>query len=149
MEYTMKKLLLLFCFFSSVSFATELQFGFKSPAFNGVGYSSHVLTIENLEQTRKQKIFDDRKALAAQAAADAKNTNLQKFLNNLESRIYATISQNIASELFTSGGATSGEFDLGGNHLQWVSDGSNITLTITDPGGSVTEVVVPYGSLAW
>jgi hypothetical protein len=149
MEYTMKKIALLFCLISSVSFATELQFGFKSPAFNGVGYSSHVLTIENLEQTRKQKLFDDRKAMAAQAAADAKNTNLQKFLNNLESRIYATISQNIASELFTSGGATSGEFDLGGNNLKWISDGSNITLTITDPGGSVTEVVVPYGSLAW
>jgi hypothetical protein len=145
----MKKIALLFCLISSVSFATELQFGFKSPAFNGVGYSSHVLTIENLEQTRKQKLFDDRKALAAQAAADAKNTNLQKFLNNLESRIYATISQNIAAELFKAGGATSGEFDLGGNHLQWVSDGSNITLTITDPGGSVTEVIVPYGSLAW
>jgi hypothetical protein len=82
-------------------------------------------------------------------ASDAKNTNLAKFLNNLESRIYATISQNIAAELFKSGGATTGEFDLGGNHLQWVSDGTNITLTITDPGGSVTEVVVPYGSLAW
>ena len=145
----MKKIALLFCFYSSVSFATELQFGFKSPAFNGVGYSSHVLTIENLEATRKKQLLDDRKALAAQAAADAKNTNLQKFLNNLESRIYATISQNIASELFTSGGATTGEFDLGGNHLQWVSDGANITLTITDAGGSVTEVVVPYGSLAW
>lgn len=145
----MKKLAFAFCLISSVSFATELQFGFKSPAFNGVGYSSHVLTIENLEATRRQKILDDKKAAAAQAASDAKNTNLAKFLNNLESRIYATISQNIASELFKSGGATTGAFDIQGNHLAWVSDGSNITLTITDPGGSVTEVVVPYGSLAW
>lgn len=145
----MKKLALLFCLVSSVSFASEVQFGFKSPAFSGNGYSSHTLTIENLEQTRKQKLFDDRKSEIAKAASDAKNTNLAKFLNNLESRIYATISQNIAAELFKSGGATTGEFDLGGNHLQWVSDGSNITLTITDPGGSVTEVVVPYGSLAW
>jgi hypothetical protein len=29
--------------------ANELTFGFKSPAFNGIGYSSHVLTIEQLE----------------------------------------------------------------------------------------------------
>ena len=145
----MKKLTLVLCLFSSVSFAAEIQFGFKSPAFSGNGYSSHVLTIENLEATRKQKIVDDIRSEAAKAASDAKNTNLAKFLNNLESRIYATISQNIAAELFKSGGATTGEFDLGGNHLQWVSDGSNITLTITDPGGSVTEVVVPYGSLAW
>ena len=145
----MKKLTLTLCLLSSVSSAAEIQFGFKSPAFNGIGYSSHVLTIENLEQTRRQKIIDDRKTEVAKAASDAKNTNLAKFLNNLESRIYATISQNIAAELFKAGGATQGEFDLGGNHLQWVSDGTNITLSITDPGGSVTEVVVPYGSLAW
>ena len=145
----MKKLAIAFCLISSVSSATELQFGFKSPAFNGVGFSSHVLTIENLEATRRQKILDDKKAAAVQAASDAKNTNLAKFLNNLESRIYATISQNIASELFKSGGATTGAFDIQGNHLEWTSDGSTITLTITDPGGSVTQVVVPYGSLAW
>ena len=145
----MKKLALLFCLISSVSFAGEVQFVFKSPSFNGVGYSSHVLTIENLEATRKQKIVDDQKAAAAAAASAANSTNLAKFLNNLESRIYATISQNIASELFKSGGATSGAFDIQGNHLQWISDGSSVTLTITDPGGSVTQVVVPYGSLAW
>ena len=145
----MKKLVIPMCLISSVSFAGDLQFQFKSPSFSGVGYSSHVLTIENLEATRKQKIIDDKKTEAAKAAADAKNTNLVKFLNNLESRIYATISQNIAAELFKAGGASSGGFDIGGNHLEWVSDGQNITLTITDPGGSVTQVVVPYGSLAW
>lgn len=146
----MKKMIIAsLCLFSSVSFASELSFGFKNPSFSGVGYSAHVLTIDNLEQTRKQKIIDDQKAAAAKAAADAKNTNLAKFLNNLESRIYATISQNIAAELFKEGGASQGEFDIGGNNLQWISDGDTITLRITDPGGSVTQVVVPYGSLAW
>jgi hypothetical protein len=145
----MKKLIVVLILLSSSSLSTELQFQYKSPSFSGAGYSAHVLTIENLEATRRQKIIEDKKAEAIKAASDAKNTNLQKFLNNLESRIYATISQNIAAELFKSGGATTGEFDLGGNHLQWVSDGTNITLTITDPGGSVTEVIVPYGSLAW
>ena len=145
----MKKLVALFCLFSSASYANEMQFQFKSPSFNGSGYSSHVLTIENLEQTRKQKLIDDKKAEAAKAASDAKNTNLAKFLNNLESRIYATLSQKIAEQLFTDNSATSGTFDISGNNVAWSSDGSNITLRITDPAGSVTEVVVPYGSLAW
>jgi len=145
----MKRLVLSFCLISSGVGANELQFGFKSPAFNGVGYSSHVLTIDNQEQTRRQKIIDDKKAEAAKAASDAKNTNLAKFLNNLESRIYATLSQKIAEQLFTDNGATSGNFDVSGNHINWTTDGSNITLTITDPAGSVTQVVVPYGSLAW
>jgi len=145
----MKKLIILFCLISSVSFAGEIQFGFKSPSFNGVGYSSHVLTIENLEATRKQKQIDDRKADAVAAANAAKNTNLAKFLNNLESRVYATLSQKIAEQLFSDNGLTSGSFDIASNNVAWSSDGSNITLTITDAAGSVTQVVVPYGSLAW
>ena len=56
----MKRLAILFCLIPSSVGANELQFGFKSPAFNGVGYSSHVLTIDNQEQTRRQKIIDDK-----------------------------------------------------------------------------------------
>lgn len=145
----MKNMVIVFCLISSASFASEMQFGFKSPSFNGVGYSSHVLTIENLEATRRQKQIDDQKAEAVKAASDAKNTNLAKFLNNLESRVYATLSQKIAEQLFSDNGNTSGSFDISTNNVAWSSDGSNITLRITDAAGNVTEVVVPYGSLAW
>jgi hypothetical protein len=134
---------------SSSAVASELNFQYKSPSFSGIGYSAHVLTIENLEATRRQKIADDRKAQAAADAAAAKNTNLAKFLNNLESRVYATLSQKIAEQLFSDNGNTSGSFDIASNNVQWSSDGSNITLRITDAAGSVTEVIVPYGSLAW
>jgi hypothetical protein len=146
----MKKLIVgLILLSNSSTLATELQFQFKSPSFNGAGYSAHVLTIENLEATRRQKIIEDKKAEAIKAASDAKNTNLAKFLNNLESRIYATLSQKIAEELFKDSGSSSGEFDIAGNTINWQSDGSNITLRITDLAGNVTEIVVPYGSLAW
>lgn len=145
----MKKLIVVLTLLNSSVLATELQFQYKSPTFSGSGYSAHVLTIENLEATRRQKLIDDKKAEAIKAASDAKNTNLAKFLNNLESRIYATLSQKIAEELFKDNGATSGTFDISGNNVAWFSNGSQITLRITDPGGSVTEVVVPYGSLAW
>jgi hypothetical protein len=134
---------------SSPAIASELQFQYKSPSFSGVGYSAHVLTIENLEATRRQKIAEDKKAQAAAEASAAKNTNLAKFLNNLESRVYATLSQKIAEQLFSDNGNTSGSFDIASNNVQWSSDGSQITLRVTDAAGSVTEVIVPYGSLAW
>ena len=35
--------------------AAELQHTFSSPSFNGVGYSSHVLTIKQLEDQAKDK----------------------------------------------------------------------------------------------
>jgi hypothetical protein len=143
------KLLMALLLISSPSLASELQFQYKSPSFSGIGYSAHVLTIENLEATRRQKIAEDKKAQAAAEASAAKNTNLAKFLNNLESRVYATLSQKIAEQLFSDNGNTSGSFDIASNNVEWSSDGSQITLRITDAGGSVTEVIVPYGSLAW
>jgi hypothetical protein len=134
---------------SSQTIASELVHQFRSPAFSGIGYSAHVLTIENLEATRRQKLADDKKAAALKEAQDAKNTNLAKFLNNLESRVYATLSQKIAEELFSQNGNTTGTFDVAGNNIQWANTGSTITLRITDPAGKVTEIEVPYGSLAW
>ena len=145
----MRHFMLMMLLVSSQAIANDLTFQFRSPAFNGVGYSAHVLTIENLEATRRQKLADDAKAAALKDAQDAKNTNLAKFLNNLESRVYATLSQKIAEELFKDNGATSGTFDVAGNHIAWSSGGGTISLSITDPAGKVTQIDVPYGSLAW
>ena len=35
--------------------AAELQHSFSSPAFSGIGYSSHVLTIKQLEDQQKDR----------------------------------------------------------------------------------------------
>ena len=128
-----------------VSAAPFNDYSFKSPAFNGSGYSSHVLTIENQETTRRKAIADKIQAELDKAAADAKNTNLQKFLNNLESRIYAQISQNLATAMFASGGSTSGTLNFEGNTIFWNRDSSNVYLTVTDTTGSSTQITVPLG----
>ena len=67
------------------------DYQFKSPSFNGIGYSSHVLTIENQEATRQKARDDKVQAALDKAASDAKNTNLSKFLNNLEFNVEYTI----------------------------------------------------------
>jgi hypothetical protein len=121
------------------------DYSFKSPSFNGVGYSSHVLTIENQEFTRTQQVQKDIQAALAKAAADAKNTNLQKFLNNLESRVYAQISQNLATAMFASGGSNSGTLNFEGNTIFWTKDSSNVYMTVTDTVGNQTQVTVPLG----
>ena len=141
----MRHFMLMMLLVSSQAIANDLTFQFRSPAFNGVGYSAHVLTIENLENTRRQKIADDAKAAAAKEAADAKNTNLAKFLNNLESRIYAQISQNLATAMFASGGSTSGTLNFEGNTIFWTKDSSNVYLTVTDTVGNHTQITVPLG----
>ena len=121
------------------------DYQFKSPSFNGVGYSSHVLTIENQEYTRQQQIAKDiQAALQAQQTA-AQNTNIAKFLNNLESRIYAQISQNLAAAMFANGGTTSGTLNFEGNTIFWTKGTDSVTLQVTDTVGNQTTVVVPLG----
>jgi hypothetical protein len=135
--------------FSATVWADTLTHSFQSPAFiPGNGYSTHVLTIEQLEANRRKALKDAEKAAADQAARDAKNTNLAKFLVNVESRIYAQLSKQLADAMF-SDGANSGEMDFQGTSISWVKTATDVTLTITEVGGGVTEITVPIGSFAF
>jgi membrane-bound inhibitor of C-type lysozyme len=142
----MKKLLLALAVAPSLVLSAPLtDYSFKSPAFNGSGYSSHVLTIENQEATRRKALADKLQAELDKAKADKANTNLAKFMNNLESRIYAQISQNLASQMFANGGSTSGTLNFEGNTIFWTKDSSNVYMTVTDTTGNSTQVTIPLG----
>jgi len=140
---------LILAVFSATTWATELVHSFQSPAFiPGSGYSTHVLTIEQLEANRRKALQDAEKAAADQAARDAKNTNLAKFLVNVESRIYAQLSKQLADAMF-SDGANSGQMDFQGTAISWIKTSTDVTLTITEAAGGVTTVTVPIGSFAF
>ena len=53
---------LLIIFFVSHIKADQLIYNFKSPSFSGINTSSHYLTIENQEATRKATIKEEIKA---------------------------------------------------------------------------------------
>lgn len=129
----------------SATAAPMADYTFKSPAFNGAGYSSHVLTIENQEFTRQKAARDAIQSALDKAKADAQNTNINKFMNNLESRIYAQISQNLATAMFANGGSNSGTLNFEGNTIFWTKDSTSVTLQVTDTTGNQTTVVVPLG----
>jgi hypothetical protein len=141
------KILGLVCLWlSAAAVATPINdYGFKSPSFNGSGYSSHVLTIENQENTRRAQVAKDIQAALDKAKAEEKNTNIAKFMNNLESRIYAQISQNLATAMFANGGTNSGTLNFEGNTIYWTKDSTSVTLQVTDSVGNQTTVVVPLG----
>jgi len=122
------------------------DFTFKSPSFNGNGYSSHVLTIENLQHTRREAIQRDIQAALEREKNEAKNTNIAKFMNNLESRIYAQISQNLATAMFAEGGSNSGTLDFEGNMINWSRTSTEINLNVTDYLGNATTISIPLGS---
>ena len=146
----MKKIIISVLASVGVSTASaQLVHQFNSPAFSGQGYSSHVLTIEQLEATRKKTLADAEKSAQEKIARDARNTNLAKFLVNVESRIYAQLSKQLADAMFAEGGATDGTMDFQGTTISWVKSGSDVTLTITEASGNRTDITVPLASFSF
>jgi len=141
-----KRAFLLLMMSASVQAQPLADYTFKSPAFNGNGYSSHVLTLENQEHNRRETLKKDIQAALEKEKNEAKNTNISKFMNNLESRIYAQISQNLATAMFADGGSDHGTLDFEGNLINWTKSSTEITLNVTDYLGNTTTISVPLGS---
>ena len=138
--------------------ASEMVHEFKNPAFSGNGYSSHVLSINQFEVQREQKVFDDLKSAKAAAERAEKNKTINKFITNVESRIYANLSKQLVDNMFgtscdssTTTCPTSGTSTVEGATIYWVKDTTTeiITLTITDANGNVTTMSVPIGDFVF
>ncbi len=131
--------------------ASELDFKFHSPSFSGVGKSSHYLTIENIEKTRKDAIKAAEKADAEKAKAEAKATAIAKFKANLEARFYTALAKQITDNVFGTDGLQqdSGTFTspVGGEVVTWATTttGTNdtVTVTVTESDGTVTTFTMP------
>jgi hypothetical protein len=147
-----KNLLIGVALLSNFAYSAPLQdYQFKSPAFTGNGYGTYVLTIENEQYTRQQTINQAIQAAAQQAAQNAANTPINQFLTNLESRIYAQISQNTATAMFSgsssncvSTAACSFQFDPT-TSISWFWSGTNIVMQVKQPSGT-SNITIPTGS---
>ena len=130
--------------------ADEIKFKFKSPSFSGVGTSSHYLTIDSQEMTRKEAIEAEIKAMKEQLERDAENTTLARFIKNFESRVYAQLSRQLVDQLFGENPATDGSFTLFDNIITWTSDGVTITLEIfNETTGETTTITIPIGDFGF
>lgn len=148
--------------FTAVAHAAEMQHNFSSPAFSGIGYSSHALTIKQLEDQAKEKNQAKREAAEAKALADAQNTPQARFVANLESRIYSQLAKQLTDSMFgegatcTTAGVICGSIpDLGGNKIEWsLGAGSNQGMIIINiqnlaNPSQVTTMKVPAGTFAF
>ena len=129
--------------------ASEIVHKFGSPSLSGEGKSSHYLTIENIEKTRKDAIKAAEKAAADKVIADAKNTAIAKFKANLESRFYTALAKQITTNIFGADGLQqdTGSFTspIGGELVEWTTpaDTGNVVVTITESDGTVTTFTMP------
>ena len=130
--------------------ADELLFKFKSPSFSGVNSSSHYLTIENQENTRKNAIQEKIESDADDIEREKQNTTMSRFIRNYESRVMAQISRQLVDALFSENPSEQGKLELEGNTIEYLVEADIITLTITNnETGEVTIIQTPSNSFTF
>lgn len=146
----MKRLLPVFLLVPTIASA-DLVHQFNNPSFSGNGYSAHVLSIEQLQFNRQADIDAAAEAEADRIARELENSTLNKFLRNIESRIYATLSKQMVDNMFAECGgdtgiecSTSGSTEIEGSTITWEKDPTtgSITLTVDGPDG-YTQITIP------
>ena len=142
-------LLILVIFMVTSVNADEMVHKFKSPSFSGQSTSSHYLTIENQEFSRKEAIREEINALIEELEREEENTTLARFVRNFESRVFDQISRNLVESLFGETPSQFGTLELEGNTIEYKVEDDKVTLIITDEEGNTTEITVPLGSFTF
>ena len=147
-------------FFAAIrATASELVHDFHSPSFSGVGWSTHMLSIEQLQHNRKEDIRDRAEGRERQEERDENNKTINKFIKNVESRIYANLSKQLVDNMFATCAdddtdcttPLTGTADIEGSVLVWTKDPDlgTITLVITDSDCTTSTMVVPVGDFGF
>ena len=133
----------------SVAQASPFVFNFNSPSFSGIGQSSHYLTIENLEKSRKDAIIAKAEAEERRLENELKNTAIEIFRKNLETLFYSTLATQIIDNVFGTKDdqQNDGETVIDGYKVVWAStddedDTAGVKVKITDAAGNV---IYSYG----
>ena len=132
-------------FFTNDVESSPLTHEFKNPSFNGTGASAHYLTIDEQETKRRDELAEKIQSELEEIEREIENSTLNKFLNNLQSRIFSNLSRDISDMLFSEDGGTGGTIELEGNTISFSNDGEYITLTVISEDGTITEIVIPIG----
>jgi predicted extracellular nuclease len=140
----------------------ELTQYFRNPTFSGNGWSTQVLTLQQMEKAQKEAIQAKKDADAAAIKAEAQNTPMARFMNLFQSQVYAQLATQLSNNLFQNnckgadGSAvagcvspTTGTFSLDGNTVTWLKQSNNVQLTVVDSAGTRTVVTVPIASFAF
>jgi hypothetical protein len=146
----------------ALSAQADLVQQFKDPTFSGNGWSTQVLTLQQMEKAQKESIDAQAAAQQAAIATAAQNTPMAKFMSLFQSQVYAQLATQLSNNLFQNnckaadGSAvagcvnpTTGTFSLDGNTVTWLKQSNQVQLTVVDTAGTKTVVTVPIASFAF
>ena len=153
MKYLKLSQLIILLLITSSAYSQNIRHEFKSPSFSGIGTSSHYLTIENQQFTRQKDLEKKHEEKLRAELAAIENSTLNRFLRNVESRIYSELSRQLVTNLFSQGMYGAGEIEMQGYMIRYEQDVDQdgfdvlkLTITsITDPA-DVTIITIPIGA---
>ena len=161
MRLTIRMLAIAAAFACANANAELVQF-FRDPTFSGNGWSTQVLTLQQMEKAQKESIQAQQDAKNQAALTASQNTPMARFMNLFQSQVYAQLATQLSNNLFQNnckgadGAAvpgcvnpTTGNFTLDGNTVTWQKGTTSVTLTVVDSAGTKTTVVVPIASFAF
>lgn len=161
MRLTIRMLAIAAAFACATANAELVQF-FRDPTFSGNGWSTQVLTLQQMEKAQKESIQAQQDAKNQAVLTAAQNTPMARFMNLFQSQVYAQLATQLSNNLFQNnckgadGAAvpgcvnpTTGNFTLDGNTVTWQKGTTSVTLTVVDSAGTKTTVVVPIASFAF
>jgi hypothetical protein len=142
----MKKIILMLGMLTAMASANaELVQQFKDPTFSGNGWSTQVLTLEQMRQANKNANDSAKASADAAAAAAAQNTPLAKFLALFQGQVYSQLATQLTNNLFQSctGGTTScgqGQFNVTNTQqIAWTKDVNAGTVTLNVWNGTANS----------
>ena len=125
--------------------ASDIVHKFTSPSFSKEGAGGYWLALHSAQMTRKKEIQTKLESDLKAKALEEKNSILNKFTTNLQSRIYSQLAQQLTENLF-SGDSDSGTFELDGNTISYEKSLDQIKLSIDDGAGGLTEIIIPVAA---
>jgi curli production assembly/transport component CsgF len=113
--------------------AQKLVYTPINPSFGGNPFnSSHLLAIANAQNQFLPK-----------AQTYTAPTQAEQFASQLQSTILAGVAQQVSNAIFGNNPQQSGTISFGGTTVNFSRQLGQVTIVITEPNGTSTQIVVP------
>lgn len=138
MRILFKTLIIVFFFVAGKTYAQDLVYTPKNPAFGGNPYNYSWLMSSAQAQNDITEDSDD-------AYSGYSSDPLEDFTESLNRQILSQLSRQIVTRQFGEDALTSGTYTLGSYQIEIGDQNDGLNITITDSStGTQTTVEVPY-----
>ena len=127
--------------------AGDITFTPINPSFGGNTFNAqNLMAMATAQNSYKRKADEEAKRLSAieQAKRSTGQSASDRFVQQLQSRLYASLADQVAGAIFGQNAQQQGTLRFDDQEISFINNGTEIQLTIVNfTTGETTEIVVP------